>query len=129
MKVSDRVGNVPLFFGQRVLIFGDNLAVFLAFSRRRAKHFKLLVQTRRMSAVSLAKNVRFYFRWVASEMNHADEDSRIFLCSPALIVLIPSCSLMILHEGAAKAVETFHFLRITVKTLAILAQALFLQAN
>jgi hypothetical protein len=76
VKISDRLANIKYLSDQRILILNDNLAVVLAFSRRRARDFKLLLQVRRIAAVSLAKDFRFAFRWIPSELNVADFDSR-----------------------------------------------------
>ena len=78
VKVGERIANVRSLGSKRILILNDNLAVVLAFSRRRAKHFPLLIQIRRMAAIALAKNLRFSYRWIPSELNVADFDSRHF---------------------------------------------------
>ena len=54
----------------------DNLSVVLAFARSRAREFRLITQIRRMCASSLARNIRFYFRWIPSELNSGDFGSR-----------------------------------------------------
>ena len=77
-KTCDRLGDVTHFYNSKVLILGDNLAVTLAFARRRAKDFTLLTQVRRMCSVGLARNLKFVFRWIPSELNVADFDSRNF---------------------------------------------------
>ena len=59
VKTSDRLGNVKSFYILKVLLIGDNLAVTLAFARRRARDFKLLIQTRRLCSIGLCRNVRF----------------------------------------------------------------------
>ena len=72
VKISDRLANIKYLSNQRILILNDNSAVVLAFSRRRARDFKLLLQVRRLAAVSLAKDFRFAFGWILSELNVAD---------------------------------------------------------
>jgi hypothetical protein len=64
MKAAARVGNCIPMRNVRVLILGDNLGVILAFSRRRARDFKLLVQIRRLVAIGLARGIRFHVRWI-----------------------------------------------------------------
>ena len=59
-KVCDRLGNVVSISESKVLILGDNVAVALAFSRRRANDFKLLCLIRRMCAVGLLKGSKFF---------------------------------------------------------------------
>ena len=54
----------------------DNLSVVLAFARSRAREFRLITQIRRMCASSLARNTRFYFRWIPSELISGDFGSR-----------------------------------------------------
>ena len=70
---SSRSGNC----GRRQLLVGDNLGMVLAFERKRAHAFPVLVQIRRLAALELAKLWRFSHRWVPSEANPADEVSRI----------------------------------------------------
>jgi len=60
----------------RQLLLGDNLGVTLAMARKRAKAFPLLLQVRRLSAISLARDIDFSLRWVPSEFNIADLPSR-----------------------------------------------------
>ena len=53
------------------------MAVTLALGRCRARDFKLLIQIRRVAALSLARGIRFYFRWLPSEFNNAEAGSRL----------------------------------------------------
>ena len=62
--------------GRRHLVIGDNLGVTLAFERKRASAFPLLVQIRRLASLSLATNMFIAWRWVPSEYNAADQPSR-----------------------------------------------------
>ncbi|CAE7509286.1 unnamed protein product, partial [Symbiodinium microadriaticum] len=66
-------------FGSHVgqLILCDNMSVVLAFDRSRARNFKLLLQIRRFTAYCLARNIMCTVRWVPSELNSADEPSRL----------------------------------------------------
>ena len=61
-------------FGRNVrqLLLVDNMAVSLAFERRRSTTFRLLIHIRRFSAIALAKNIFTATRWVPSELNSAD---------------------------------------------------------
>ena len=63
--------------GYRVVFLCDNMSVVLSFSRARAKNYALLRQVRIFSALCLAFNVKPYIRWIASEVNSADEPSRV----------------------------------------------------
>ena len=60
----------------RILILCDNLAVVLAACRYRARDFKLFVILRRIASLALARDLRISFRWIPSEYNTADDDSR-----------------------------------------------------
>ena len=61
----------------RQLILCDNRSVVLAFDRSRARNYKLLLQIRRFAAYCLARNIMCTVRWVPSELNSADEPSRL----------------------------------------------------
>ena len=78
VKAVERMCNSKPVSSFRVLILGDNLGVILAFSRRRARDFRLLIQIRRVVALCLARGVKCYFRWIPSEFNSADFGSRVF---------------------------------------------------
>ena len=84
-KACDRLGNVSSIMGLKVVILGGNLAVSLAYARRRPQDVHSFTQNRRMSAVGLVKGIKFMFRWITSELNVADFDSRN--CGP-----VPSSS-------------------------------------
>jgi len=62
----------------RVLMLGDNVFVILSFGRCRARDHKLLIHVRRMAAYSLARNIKFSFRWHPSEFNSSDAGSRVY---------------------------------------------------
>ena len=62
--------------GSHVLILNDNMGVVLATQKGRCSSFALLRILRRTLAYSLACGIRVHVRWVASELNVADEDSR-----------------------------------------------------
>ena len=54
-----------------VLLLGDNMAVCLAFERRRAASFGLLRFIRCLASICLANKLRTSVRWVPSERNAA----------------------------------------------------------
>ena len=58
-------------------ILSDNMSVVLSFSRSRAKNYALLHQVRIFCALCLAFDIKPYVRWIASEVNAADEPSRV----------------------------------------------------
>lgn len=59
------------------LLLTDSLSMALAFERARSKSFKVLLQIRRFAAVALARNITPHLRWIPSELNAADEPSRL----------------------------------------------------
>ena len=61
----------------RQLCLTDNMSVCLAFDRSRARNYPLLRQIRIFGAYCLARNIVCTIRWVPSELNNADEPSRI----------------------------------------------------
>ncbi|CAK0874630.1 unnamed protein product [Prorocentrum cordatum] len=65
-------------FGKTHLHLGDSMTAILAFEKGRAKHRGLLGACRRLLALSVASNTRHHFRWVPSELNPSDPDSRYF---------------------------------------------------
>ena len=62
----------------RHLILSDNLSLVCALMKGRAQDWKLLSICRQVAAVSLSCDLRLSVRWVASELNPADEPSRRF---------------------------------------------------
>jgi hypothetical protein len=83
VRAATQLTNVCLP-GDHAVILCDNLAVVLAMSRRRSKDFHLLRYTRQLAAISLASQITFHIRWIASETNPADLPSRHFsLSSPS----------------------------------------------
>ena len=54
------------------------MSVTLAVSRFRSRDFKLLAVIRRIASYALSRNVRVIVRWVPSEYNPSDRDSRVF---------------------------------------------------
>ena len=61
----------------RHLLLVDNMAVCLSMERSRARHFPLLNQIRKMSALCLGCDVNYGIRWIPSEHNPADLPSRL----------------------------------------------------
>ena len=55
----------------------DNLGVVLSIERFRSKNYKLLKIIRCIAAYCFCRNISFSIRWVPSELNIADEPSRI----------------------------------------------------
>ena len=62
----------------RRLFLCDNMSVVLALEKGRAADRKLLFICRRWSAHVLAANIRARLRWIPSEGNPSDEDSRVW---------------------------------------------------
>lgn len=60
----------------RQLFLVDSMSAALAFDRCRSRNFKMLRQIRKFCSYGLARNISFSVRWVASELNPADEPSR-----------------------------------------------------
>lgn len=61
---------------KRIVVLNDNMGVVLACQKGRCSNYGLLRILRRISAHALASGQRFFVRWVPSELNVADEDSR-----------------------------------------------------
>ena len=64
--------------GTRILVLNDNMGVVLACQKGRCSNYSLLRIIRRISAHALAAGLRVYVRWIPSELNAADKDSRWF---------------------------------------------------
>ena len=64
------------YHNKRVAVFNDNMGVVLAVSKGRCASYGLLRLLRRLSAHTLATGIRLHLRWVPSELNSADADSR-----------------------------------------------------
>ena len=61
----------------RQLHLSDNMSVVLSIERSRSKNFKLLQVIRRIAAYLFSRNIHLAIRWIPSELNVADEPSRI----------------------------------------------------
>ncbi|CAK0905694.1 unnamed protein product [Prorocentrum cordatum] len=73
IKAVERVAGIRAGHDGRALLLGGNMAVVLAFSRSRARDFKLLTMFRRAAACSFSRWLRFSYRWIPSEFNSSDE--------------------------------------------------------
>ena len=62
--------------GAHVLVLDDNMGTVLAAQKGRCAHFGLLRVLRRVAAHTLGCGIRCHVRWVPSELNVADHDSR-----------------------------------------------------
>ncbi|CAE7560259.1 UPF1 [Symbiodinium sp. CCMP2592] len=62
--------------GAHVLVLNDNMGTVLAAQKGRCAHFGLLRVLRRVAAHTLGCGIRCHVRWVPSELNVADHDSR-----------------------------------------------------
>ncbi|CAJ1446249.1 unnamed protein product, partial [Effrenium voratum] len=62
--------------GKRILVLNDNMGVALAIQKGRCHSYGLMHIVRRISAHLLASGIRLSVRWVPSEFNVADADSR-----------------------------------------------------
>ena len=67
-----------MYHGTRQLYLCDNLGVTLAFEKGRAANVKMSSLCRKWGALCLTANIRSRVRWIASELNPSDEDSRRF---------------------------------------------------
>ena len=65
----------------RMVVLTDNLAVALSASRYRARDHKLLTIIRRIGSYCLARQLKVFPRWVPSEYNPSDDDSRFYIDS------------------------------------------------
>eukprot|EP00439_Symbiodinium_sp_Y106_P043076 s1240_g5.t1 len=64
--------------GKKHVILNDNVGVVLAMQKGRCCDFGLLRVVRRVSAHLLASGNRVHVRWIPSEMNAADRESRLW---------------------------------------------------
>ena len=60
-----------------VLGLGDNMAELLSFDRGRARDYELLGLVRRGCAIQIACNIRWSRRYVETDRNVSDADSRV----------------------------------------------------
>jgi len=78
LKAVERVIYSSYGINMRQVALVDNLTVALCFGRYRAKTMAMLRLVRKVAALCLAANVRLTVRWVPSELNSADEGSRVY---------------------------------------------------
>lgn len=71
-----RVCRISAVHGRRVLSLTDNMAVAMSFDRGRAKDYALNVLASRAAAYQLGCNIIWMIRYVRSEANATDFDSR-----------------------------------------------------
>ena len=64
--------------GMHHLVLNDNMSVVLAVSKGRCSNYNLLRLVRRISAHCLACGFHLHVRWIPSEYNTADKDSRFW---------------------------------------------------
>ena len=69
-------------FDARQLLLVDSMSAALAFDRCRSRNYRLLRQIRKFCSYSIGCNVGFAVRWIPSEINPADEPSRVFPTVP-----------------------------------------------
>eukprot|EP00438_Fugacium_kawagutii_P016537 Skav227298 [mRNA] locus=scaffold2645:95140:99516:- [translate_table: standard] len=77
LKAIKRLAMTRYGHGIRHLHLCDNLGVVLAVERCRSKNFKLLAILRKIGAICMSRNIFLSIRWIPSELNVADEPSRI----------------------------------------------------
>ena len=71
-----RMVGEPCNRGKRFLVLGDNLGVVFVISEGRCTNVPLLHLQRKLAACCLASGSAGAVRWICSELNPADEDSR-----------------------------------------------------
>ena len=76
-KALDRVALTKYGKNIRQLLLVDSMSIALSFDRCRSRSFKLLRQIRRFAGTCLARNIDPHVRWIPSELNSADEPSRV----------------------------------------------------
>ena len=82
-KALNRVALTKFGKNIRQLMLVDSMSVALRFDRCRSRSFKLLKQVRRYASTCLARNIDPHVRWIPSELNSADEPSRIDASEPS----------------------------------------------
>ncbi len=78
LKTLRRIALTRYGHSIRQLLLCDNMSVVLSIERFRSKNFKLLVIIRKIAAYFFSRNIFLAIRWIPSELNIADEPSRIF---------------------------------------------------
>ena len=77
LKSVKKIALTRFGHGIRQLHLSDNMSVVLSIERSRSKNFKLLKVIRRIAAYPFSRNIHLAIRWIPSELNVADEPSRI----------------------------------------------------
>ena len=62
--------------GQRHMVLGDSMALSSVFGKGRASDSRLLAVARKWACISIAGDLLLVYRWIPSEFNVADTDSR-----------------------------------------------------
>ena len=62
--------------GQRHLVLGDSMALSYVLEKGRACDSRLLAVARKWACISIAGDLLLVYRWIPSEFNVADADSR-----------------------------------------------------
>ena len=78
LKTLRRIALTRYGHSIRQLLLCDNMSVVLSIERFRSKNFKLLIIIRKIAAYCFSRNIFLAIRWIPSELNIADEPSRIF---------------------------------------------------
>ena len=81
-----RAAQQPRNYGRSLLSLGDNLSEILAFDRGRARDHELLALVRRGAGVQIATGIARRRRYVETERNPSDADSRL---ADAGLLLLP----------------------------------------
>ena len=68
----------PSKHGKHIVVLNDNMSVVLAMQKGRCSNYGLLRILRRTAAHCFAAGIRLRVRWLPSERNVADEDSRFW---------------------------------------------------
>ena len=68
----------PSKHGKHIVVLNDNMSVVLAMQKGRCSNYGLLRILRRTATHCFAAGIRLHVRWLPSERNVADEDSRFW---------------------------------------------------
>ena len=78
MLVSNITFETLSHHGKNFVVLSDNMSIVLALSKGRCCEFSLPKQVRKVAALLLATGARLRVRWIPSEVNPADEGSRVY---------------------------------------------------
>ena len=76
VKAAGRSAHSQPVHDCRMLLLSDHLSIVLCFYRGRSRDFRLLTQIRLFASLCLARNIWISIRWIPSEFNSSDRDSR-----------------------------------------------------